>query len=193
MKLSELKAKVYRIAEVTTTRQLKAQYAEIKSLDLRYKASWEKALEILKSDEQLASESKPRNIDQKKRKAQKAKSRKSEARNGGIQANKSRLKKRGKKTKTETSSVEKSAEQNSTDFAAWLNNPPAEYRDLFAETEEALAGFDDKLGKAKQLMKTAKLMADSLDEFAEASVEEAKQLAKIAQQQRKTAEQADLN
>ncbi len=39
MKLSELKAAVYHIAKVKTTRQLKLQCVEIKPLDMRYKAS----------------------------------------------------------------------------------------------------------------------------------------------------------
>lgn len=57
MKLSEIRTEVYRIAEVTTTKQLKAQYAEIKSLDMRYKASWQKALELLSQDESDSEQS----------------------------------------------------------------------------------------------------------------------------------------
>lgn len=44
MKFQELKAKVYELAEVNTTQQLKAKYAEFKTLDMRRKTSWEKAL-----------------------------------------------------------------------------------------------------------------------------------------------------
>ena len=55
MKLSELKKEVYRIAEVTTTRRLKAKNADIKSLDMRYKASWEKALALLSKPERETS------------------------------------------------------------------------------------------------------------------------------------------
>jgi hypothetical protein len=47
MKLQELKAKVYQLAGVSTTQQLKAQHSAIQSLDLRRKADWEKALIIL--------------------------------------------------------------------------------------------------------------------------------------------------
>ncbi|ALF52146.1 hypothetical protein ACX27_03640 [Nostoc piscinale CENA21] len=47
MKLQELKAKVYELAGVNTTKQLKAKYGEIKTLDMRLKASWEKTLIIV--------------------------------------------------------------------------------------------------------------------------------------------------
>lgn len=47
MKLHELKAKVYELAAVSTTRQLKAKYGEIKVLDMRRKASWERTLTII--------------------------------------------------------------------------------------------------------------------------------------------------
>lgn len=47
MKLTDLKATVYRLANVTTTKHLKAQYESIKPLDMRYKVSWEKALVTL--------------------------------------------------------------------------------------------------------------------------------------------------
>lgn len=48
MKLDELKTQVFELAEVATTQHLKAKYAELRSLDMRYKASWEKALSVLK-------------------------------------------------------------------------------------------------------------------------------------------------
>jgi hypothetical protein len=47
MKLQELKAKVYELAELETTQQLKAKYQGIKTLDMRLKASWEKALVMI--------------------------------------------------------------------------------------------------------------------------------------------------
>jgi len=47
MKLDELKAKVYKLAKVSTTRQLKAKYEEIKTLDMRRTVSWEKAITIV--------------------------------------------------------------------------------------------------------------------------------------------------
>jgi chromosome segregation ATPase len=48
MKLSELKALIYELSGVVSTTQLKAKYAEIRSLDMRRKASWEQALAIVK-------------------------------------------------------------------------------------------------------------------------------------------------
>ncbi|MBE9062944.1 hypothetical protein [cf. Phormidesmis sp. LEGE 11477] len=129
MKLIELKSKVYQLAKVTTSKQLKAQYQEIKPLDLRYKASWEKALAQL----QHASKSKGQ-------------------------------------------TPLKQIDTESTDFKEWLSKPPSEYKELFADAGAALASFGKKLDQTKKLTKTAKAMAASLDEFAEATVEEAQRL-----------------
>ncbi|MDZ8258368.1 hypothetical protein [Nostoc sp. ChiQUE01b] len=47
MKLQELKAKVYELAGVNNTKQLKAKIQEIKTLDMRLKISWQKTIAIL--------------------------------------------------------------------------------------------------------------------------------------------------
>lgn len=47
MKLAELKAQVYELTGFSTTRQLKGKYEAIKALDMRCKASWEKALAVV--------------------------------------------------------------------------------------------------------------------------------------------------
>lgn len=47
MKLQELKAKVYELAVVNNTKQLKAKIQEIKTLDMRLKTSWKKTIAIL--------------------------------------------------------------------------------------------------------------------------------------------------
>ncbi|WP_392535157.1 hypothetical protein [Nostoc sp. C117] len=47
MKLQGLKAKVYELAGVNNTKQLKAKMQEIKTLDMRLKISWEKTIVIL--------------------------------------------------------------------------------------------------------------------------------------------------
>jgi uncharacterized phage infection (PIP) family protein YhgE len=47
MKLQELKAKVYELAGVNNTKQLKAKIKDIKTLDMRLKASWQKTIAIL--------------------------------------------------------------------------------------------------------------------------------------------------
>ncbi|MBE8967680.1 hypothetical protein IQ277_15895 [Nostocales cyanobacterium LEGE 12452] len=47
MKLQELKAKVYELAGVNNTKQLKVKIQEIKTLDMRLKISWEKTIAIL--------------------------------------------------------------------------------------------------------------------------------------------------
>ncbi|MEH1857230.1 MAG: hypothetical protein V7L21_04345 [Nostoc sp.] len=51
MKLQELKAKVYELAEVTTTKQLKAKYKEIQTLDMRLKTSWQETIAILQKSQ----------------------------------------------------------------------------------------------------------------------------------------------
>ena len=50
-KLSEIKKEVYQLAQVKTTKILKGLKVEFTSLDFRRKASWEKALTILKGDD----------------------------------------------------------------------------------------------------------------------------------------------
>jgi len=47
MKLAELKAKVYELTGFSTARQLKAKYEVLKALDMRRKASWEKAFALV--------------------------------------------------------------------------------------------------------------------------------------------------
>lgn len=49
MKYDELKAQVYKLAEVSTTQQLKAKYEAIKVLDMRRTASWYQAFTILQA------------------------------------------------------------------------------------------------------------------------------------------------
>ena len=49
-KLAELKKEVYQLAEVKTTKKLKALRSEFASLDFRRKASWQTALNALKGE-----------------------------------------------------------------------------------------------------------------------------------------------
>ena len=51
LKLAELKKEVYQLAEVKTTKKLKALRSEFASLDFRRKASWQAALNALKREE----------------------------------------------------------------------------------------------------------------------------------------------
>lgn len=158
MKLSELKAEVYRVAEVSTTRQLKATYATVKSLDMRYKVSWEKAL---------------------------------------VQVRKSNVADRAasnfKEPSQKTSSAASSVGKRPSGFEDWLNNPSDEYKALFEEADSALDSFDKKIENTKRLTKTVKAMAEGLDEFAEASTAEAKQLLQAVQRSSEFSKQTDLN
>lgn len=47
MKLKELRSKVYELAKVDNTKQLKAKYTDFKHLDMRFKVSWKTALQTL--------------------------------------------------------------------------------------------------------------------------------------------------
>ncbi len=51
IKLQALKAKVYTLAKVNSTQQLKAKYADIKTLDMRRKDSWENALTVIEKQQ----------------------------------------------------------------------------------------------------------------------------------------------
>lgn len=51
MKLQDLKAKVYELAKVNTTKQLKTKYKEIQTLDMRLKSSWQETLAILQKSQ----------------------------------------------------------------------------------------------------------------------------------------------
>ncbi|WP_414564843.1 MULTISPECIES: P-loop NTPase fold protein [unclassified Anabaena] len=51
MKLQELKTKVYELAKVNTTKQLKTKYKEIQTLDMRLKTSWQDTLAIIQKSQ----------------------------------------------------------------------------------------------------------------------------------------------
>jgi vacuolar-type H+-ATPase subunit I/STV1 len=130
MKFQELKAKVYELAEVNTTKQLKAKY-EIKTLDMRRKDSWEKALTIIQKQQ--------------------------------------------------------------SEFEYWRENPPEEYKNLFAEIEETSQQYDQKSLKTKQLAREVLSVANSLEELAEGYQNEAYQLEQEVKKAKRISEQARLN
>ena len=131
MKLQELRAQVYELAEVTTTQQLKAKYEEIRSLDMRRKISWEKALAIVQTQQD--------------------------------------------------------------ELQNWLENPPDEYKELFAEIESTAKTFDQKLVEARQLHQEVNAMADSLEELASECQDEADRLKQEVKAARRIAKQARMN
>lgn len=127
MKLQKLKATVYKLAEVNTIRQLKTKYNKLQPLDMRRKASWEKALAIV--------------------------------------------------------------QQHQEKFATWLEDPPDEYKELFAEIERVSEGYDNQLAKLKQKQQAIVSIADDLEVLAQEIQGESKRL----QQEAQIARQADLN
>ena len=50
MKIKELRSKVYELAKVDSTKQLKVKYANFKTLDMRFKVSWKTALQFLEEE-----------------------------------------------------------------------------------------------------------------------------------------------
>lgn len=131
MKFEELKARVYQLAEVYSTRQLKAKYEEIRPLDMRRKLSWEKALTVV--------------------------------------------------------------QPSPDEFQSWLNNPSAEYQELFAEIESVSQAYDQQSVEAKQLAKEVAEMADSLESIAQECQDEANQLQQEVKAARRIAKRAELN
>lgn len=131
MKLRELKSKVYGLAGVKTTQQLKAKYEEIKTLDMRRKTSWERALTVL--------------------------------------------------------------QEQQSQFEKWLENPPEEYKDLFAGITEASQKYDQKSAETKQLAREVLLIASNLEELAEGYQGEASQLEQEVKKAKQISEQARLN
>jgi DNA repair ATPase RecN len=131
MKLHELKAQVFELAKVETTQQLKANYAALRSLDMRRKASWEKALSIL--------------------------------------------------------------EPTDPEFQAWLENPPEEYREAFAEIDAIAKQFDQSLHQARQLGQEVVAIAADLEESAADLETEAEQLQQEIEIGRRVAKQAEQN
>jgi prophage DNA circulation protein len=49
LKLSQLKQQAYRLAGVTTTGALKQKHEALSRLDMRYKASWERVIDVLEN------------------------------------------------------------------------------------------------------------------------------------------------
>jgi predicted nucleotide-binding protein len=130
MKLKELKARVYELAEVATTQQLKAKYPEVRTLDMRLKISWETALCVVQPPNQ---------------------------------------------------------------FKEWLDNPPDEYKDLFAEIAQVSQDYDSKRATTKQLSKEVVLMSSDLDALAEEVQDEADHLKQDIKITAQMAKQAELN
>lgn len=131
MKFEQLKTKVYELATVSTTQQLKAKYGEINILDMRRKLSWEKALTII--------------------------------------------------------------QKHQDKFKKWLDNPPEEYKELFAEVEAIAGQHDKKFADAKQLAKELITMADHLETLSQDYQEEADYLKQEVKAAREIAKQAELN
>lgn len=131
MKLQELKAKAYALAEVATTQQLKAKYEEIKPLDMRRTTSWEAAIAII--------------------------------------------------------------QKQKPELEQWLENPPEEYKEIFAEIEEVSQKYDEKSAKVKQLVREVRSTAEQFEELAKEYQSEADQFKEEVKRSNRISKQAELN
>ncbi|UIE36014.1 hypothetical protein [Leptodesmis sichuanensis] len=131
MKLVELKAKVYELSGVDTTQQLKAKYKDLKTLDMRRKDAWMKALSILQ--------------DQQK------------------------------------------------EFNHWLENPPEEYQQLFAEIEDVSRLYDQKRTEFKQVGAEVRAIVSDLEELAGECQDEATTLRQEVKTARQIKKKIQLN
>lgn len=75
----------------------------------------------------------------------------------------------------------------------WLENPPDEYKDLFAEIRLISQEYGDKLIETKQLAAQVNVMADSLEELANECQDEANSLKQEVKAARRVAKRAELN
>lgn len=69
--------------------------------------------------------------------------------------------------------MSESDEAYQQEFEEWLKNPPEEYRELFAEINEASAAYDRKSAQIKELIQEINSMADSMEASASELQEEA--------------------
>ncbi|MBD1874072.1 hypothetical protein H6F75_11295 [Nodosilinea sp. FACHB-131] len=189
MGINDLKARAYELAGVTTTQQLKAKYAAIDQLNLRLKASWQKAIAVLETNQ--PSDGTP---------ARTIANLKAEVYTLAQVSTTQQLKTKYESLKALNFSFKTSWEQaltlltaNRQDFQAWLVNPPEEYKALFAEIETVSDSFSSQLEKAKQLGQEARAMAVSLEQLAQEAQEDAEQLQQEAEVAQQVAQQANLN
>jgi len=189
MGINDLKAKAYELAGVTTTQQLKAKYGAIASLNLRLKASWQEAIAFLETNP-VGDRATPKTIAELKAKvyalAQVSTPQQLKAKYESLRALNFSFK----------ASWEKAfnlLEANQKDFQSWLDNPPEEYKALFAEIETTSEEFSTKLKRAKQLGEEAQNMATSLEQLAQEAQNEAEQMRQEAEIAYRVAQQANLN
>ena len=129
--LADLKQQVLVLAQVSNTKQLKNNNADLRHLDFRLKASWRTALEVL--------------------------------------------------------------QQAAAAYPDWDRNPPEEYKELFAEIDQAEAAYSASIEQGLKLSAQLHQAADDLDALAGELQQEAEELKTIEQASRKQRRARSLN
>lgn len=79
------------------------------------------------------------------------------------------------------------------EFEQWLENPPEEYKELFAEISEASQKYDEKSAEVKRLTRKVQLTADQLEELSTEYQSEANQIEKEVKRSKRISEHARRN
>ncbi|MGF1570193.1 MAG: hypothetical protein ACFCVD_19340 [Nodosilinea sp.] len=184
-----LKDTAYELAEVANTKQLKAKYQAIAALNLRLKTSWQQAVDFLKTNPPEDS-SPPKTIAELKSEvyalAQVSTTRQLKAQCQPLRALNFSF-------KSSWGIAYDLLKGEQTDFLSWLDNPPQEYQELFADIKSTSEQFSTTLEKAKHLGQDAREMAQSFEEAAQAAQAEANRLKQEAMLAAQIAQQARLN
>ncbi|OKH21382.1 hypothetical protein [Chroogloeocystis siderophila] len=81
-------------------------------------------------------------------------------------------------------------QQHQTKFTSWLENPPDEYKELFAEIDQVAGSYDNELALLKQKQQVMMSVADDLQALAAEIQDEGDRLKYEARQ---IPQQADWN
>ncbi|PPS44905.1 hypothetical protein [Chroococcidiopsis sp. TS-821] len=84
-------------------------------------------------------------------------------------------------------------QQHQQEFKHWLENPPDEYKELFAEIDQVAGDYDNELATFKQKQQAMTSIADDLETLAAEMQDEGDRLQDEVERARKIAQQADLN
>lgn len=189
MGINALKARAYELAGVSSTQQLKARYQAIGNLDLRLKSSWQQAVTLL--------ESKPA--------ADLTSAKSMTALKTQVYALAEVSTTRELKRKYPALGVLHFSYRSSWQtaltllqtyqptFQAWLENPPEEYKALFAEIDSVSAAFDTTLEQAQRLGQNALQRVKDLEQLTQHAQVEAEDLKQEAEAAARIAQRADLN
>jgi hypothetical protein len=189
MKIQVLKAHAYELAGVTNTQELKANYDRIRRLNLRRKAAWQEAVEFLKT-QPIPNHAGAKTIHELKAAVYKL------AQVSGtkqLKANYASLGQLNFSFKSAWETALDLLQDNLSDFEAWRESPPEEYRELFADIESTSHALGESIGKAKALGKDAKEMAASLEKLGQEAKAEAEHLREDADTHLRVARQAEFN